>query len=57
MNMFDLLYNFENGNTIRLSYKDGREYVVNNKQYKKPAFLRMVAKTKYFKVIHAHETA
>lgn len=57
MNMFDLLYNFENGNTIRLYYKDGREYIVNNKQYKKNAFLRMIAKSKNFKVIHAHKTA
>lgn len=57
MNMFDLLYNFENGNTIRLYYKDGREYVVNYKQYKKPDFLRMIAKTKDFKVIHVHKIA
>ena len=52
MNMLHLLENFENGNTIRLFMNDDKEYIVNNVQYKKHEFLRLLIRVVDFKVIH-----
>lgn len=53
--MLSLLKNFENGNTIRLFMKDDKEYVVNNAQYKKFEFLRMLCRVENFKVIYVNK--
>lgn len=55
MNMLHLLENFEKGNTIRLFMKNEKEYVVNNIQYKRHDFLRMLIRVKNFKVIHINK--
>lgn len=52
MSMFDLLKNYESGNTMRLFMKDEKQYVVNNCQYKKYELLRMLSRVDSFKVIH-----
>lgn len=52
MSMYDLLKNYESGNTMRLFMKDEKQYVVNNCQYKKYEFLRMLNRVASFKVIH-----
>lgn len=55
MNMLKLLENFENGNTIRLYMTDEKEYVVNNAQYKKFDFLKMLGRVEAFKVIYINK--
>ena len=55
MNMLSLLENFEKGNTIRLFMDDEKQYVVNNAQYKKHDFLRMLSRVEDFKVIYINK--
>ena len=55
MNMLSLLENFEKGNTIRLFMDDEKQYVVNNAQYKKFDFLKMLGRVEAFKVIYINK--
>ena len=55
MNMLSLLENFKKGNTIRLFMDDEKQYVVNNAQYKKHDFLRMLSRVEDFKVIYINK--
>lgn len=55
MNILSLLENFEKGNTIRLFMYDEKQYVVNNVQYKKHDFLRMISRVEDFKVIYINQ--
>lgn len=55
INMIELLAHFEKGNTLRLIMNDDTHYIVNNAQYRKKDFLRMVSKIKEIHVLWINE--